>query len=73
MIIKDSQGNTVDFIVEGTSPDDLEVVSAVYINSGLDVSEDEIQFILDNHYGIIYQDLFGDLLESSEYSSEIGE
>lgn len=52
MILKDSYGSLVDVAVDGDY-DSLEIVHAVYLDSGLDVMEDELQYILESNYDLL--------------------
>jgi hypothetical protein len=67
MIAKDSNGNLVDIVIYGDSVDNLDVLRAVYISSGFDVPDDEIDFIMNEHYYQIKDELFTDNGEEYEY------
>jgi hypothetical protein len=49
MIITDSNGKQVYVRVSGRYVDDLEITDAYYIDDDTEVSDDEIDFIMDNY------------------------
>lgn len=67
MILKDSQGNSVNVTIGGEWVDDLEITEATYVGSGLDVSDDEVAYILETYYDVLSQELLENAMEPSRY------
>lgn len=67
MIVKDSNGELVEVVVGGTWVDDLEILSAVYVKTGLEVGDDEVDYIMANYYEDLAQELVENQMESRDY------
>lgn len=52
MILKDSAGSLVKVAVDGDY-DNLEIISAEYLDTGLDVLDDELEYILEHNYDLL--------------------
>lgn len=65
MYLKDSQGNTVKIVIGGEWIDDIEILEATYPESGLEVSDDEVAYILETHYDKISQEILENAMDQA--------
>jgi hypothetical protein len=66
MLVKDSKGLGVEISVYGSCDDDIQIDSAVYVSTGLDVDDTEIDFIQDTYASEIYDYWFENQVGAAE-------
>lgn len=70
MIVKGSDGQSIRVTYYGTGPDDIEILSAMYVNSRLDVSDLEMDYLLEKYYNQFAEDLFSSMTDSGSMYDE---
>ena len=70
MLVKDSKGLEARIEITGDYDDDIQINEAVYINSGLDVCDKEVDFIMDKYAAEINQEWFENRACYAEYACE---
>jgi len=55
MLVNDSQGREVEIQVGGRYEDDIQIEEATYVNSDIEVSEEEIDYIYETYPDSLYE------------------
>jgi len=58
MLVKDSKGKEVEIFVYGQHDDDIQIDEAYYTNDNSEVSDDEIEWIMDSYASDIYDEWY---------------
>jgi len=66
MIIKDKNNQEIEIFVYGNEPDDIQIESATYVDTGLDVPDDIIDWILEHYSDLIYENWMDRMIMRAE-------
>jgi hypothetical protein len=70
MILKDNNGKEVELHAVMHDHDDIEIIEAYYVDTGIALSDDEIDELQDSNHSEIYQEAYENAVMAAEYHFE---
>lgn len=70
MVVKAKDGRAVEISTYGKHSDDIQIDSAVYVDSGEDVPDEVVEEIYDRYSSDIYEDWYMNKVSEAEYAAD---